>query len=209
MEAVQKPFKGLVDDAYVGKLQLPEFQRKWVWRRSDVLRLYDSVRKDYPIGGFLVLDSGQLNLSPRPFEGSNDDNLASIKQYVLDGQQRITAGLALYYGTGNSHYFLDLDKLWTSAQDAGIDFNDTKLMQEFVATLDDSDGYVYARIQRPTPLDLINQHKMWTPSLADDNQFEDATDRYIKLWPDRENSCVGWSDLSLSSMMDPSCLLPH
>ena len=47
MKAEQAEFRSLVDDAYSGKIRLPEFQRKWVWKRLDVLRLFDSVRKNY------------------------------------------------------------------------------------------------------------------------------------------------------------------
>ena len=33
---------------------LPEFQRGYVWGREDVRRLFDSLYRRYPVGGFLV-----------------------------------------------------------------------------------------------------------------------------------------------------------
>ena len=117
MKASQQGFNGIVQDAHNGKLTLPEFQRNWVWKRSDVLRLFDSIRKNYPIGGFLVLEaSDKINLSPRPFEGLGESSVDNVESYVLDGQQRITAGLALYHGVGKSQYFLALENLWDLAQ---------------------------------------------------------------------------------------------
>ena len=89
MKAQQQGFGDLVEEAYSGRLRLPEFQRPWRWSRA--LRLFDSVRKDYPIGGFLTLESSnKLDLSPRLFEGVQEPGRETITSYVLDGQQRIT-----------------------------------------------------------------------------------------------------------------------
>jgi uncharacterized protein with ParB-like and HNH nuclease domain len=41
-----------------GKLQLPEFQRSYVWNDPDVRSLIASVAKGYPVGALLTLESG-------------------------------------------------------------------------------------------------------------------------------------------------------
>jgi hypothetical protein len=184
MKAIQQDFKSLVDDAHSGKLRLPEFQRDWKWTRPKVLKLYDSVRKDYPIGGFLTLESSdKLNLSPRMFEGI-DEGQTKLESYVLDGQQRITAGLMLYYGTGKSHYFLDLSALWNMATEKNLDYDDLDRLMEFATDLDDDDKYIKGRRASSNPENLlVTSDLLWTPFLTDDFKFSIAKERYLEKHP--------------------------
>ena len=184
MKAVQQGFKSLVDDAYSGKLRLPEFQRDWKWTRAKVLRLFDSVRKDYPIGGFLTLETSELNLSPRLFEGV-EAGQSAIEAYVLDGQQRITAGLMLYYGIGKSHYFLDLKGLWALAVAENLDYDDRDALRGFANDLDEEDKYIKGRIRSANPESLLDSDMLWTPFLTDDFKFSDAKEWYLRRYPDR------------------------
>ncbi len=185
MKSEQAPFKSLVEGAYTGKLRLPEFQRDWKWKRTQVIRLYDSVRKNYPIGGFLTLEASDvLDLSPRLFEGV-DAAQTDIGVYVLDGQQRITAGLTLYYGTGGSHYFLDLKELWDSAVREKLDFDDRERLREFAYELDDEDKYIKGRKRSAAPENLLETDLLWTPILTDDFEFSRAKERYLRRYPDR------------------------
>ena len=187
MKASQQSFRSLVDEAHSGELKLPEFQRKWVWKRLDVLRLFDSVRKNYPIGGFLTLqESDRLNLSPRVFEGVNEKKATNVGAYVLDGQQRITAGLALYYGTGKSHYFLNLQKLWEKANNEKLDYDNEVCLREFANDLDEGDEYIKGRVRSANPESLLeSEHLLWTPNLTNDTKFDIAADRYLTRYPDR------------------------
>jgi len=57
-------------------LLLPEFQRGIVWTAEQVMSLIDSAERGYPLGQLLVWEV---------YEGS------IRRQYVLDGQQRLTA----------------------------------------------------------------------------------------------------------------------
>ena len=185
MKAEQASFKSLVDNAYSGKLVLPEFQRDWKWTRSKVLRLFDSVRKNYPIGGFLTLEKSNIKLSHRLFEGI-EVGQSDIESYVLDGQQRITAGLMLHYGTGKSHYFLDLEGLWKAAMEAGLDYSNTDRLRKFADDLDEEDKYIKGRRWSADPESLLqSRHLLWTPFLTDDNRFLDAKDRYVERYPER------------------------
>ena len=185
MEVKQQAFKGLVNEARLGKLRLPEFQRDWKWNRRQVIRLFDSIRKNYPIGGFLTLEATeQLNLSPRLLSGieSADD---PIESYVLDGQQRMTAGLALYYGKGNSHYFLNLNSLWEAASSVGLDYDNPTALREFADSQDDDGGYLKARREAVSPESLLPSGLFWTPYLTDEFEFSRAKERYLSSFPER------------------------
>jgi uncharacterized protein with ParB-like and HNH nuclease domain len=53
------PFKTLsprnvVDDAVAGRLDIPEFQRGFVWQPEKVKNLLDSLCRDYPVGAILA-----------------------------------------------------------------------------------------------------------------------------------------------------------
>ena len=85
-------------------------------------------------------------MAPRPFQGVVGETEA--EQYVLDGQQRITAGLALYHGDGGSHYFLDLDRLWELLSEYEVDIGDPAATRDFANRIDDGDGYVSGGEQR-------------------------------------------------------------
>ena len=54
-----RSFKDVVDEARKGRLRLPAFQRRWVWNQQKVVKLYDSIRREYPIGSFLFLQSSE------------------------------------------------------------------------------------------------------------------------------------------------------
>lgn len=79
-----------IDDATLGNLNVPEFQRKFVWRPSKVVDLVDSLWRGYPIGTLLVWESAYD--SPRTALGNQGSNL-----WIVDGQQRVTS-LALLFG---------------------------------------------------------------------------------------------------------------
>jgi hypothetical protein len=79
-----------VDDATLGTLNVPEFQRKYVWRPSKVADLVDSLWRGYPIGTLLLWESSYDQ--PRTALGDQGRKL-----WIVDGQQRVTS-LALLFG---------------------------------------------------------------------------------------------------------------
>ena len=82
----------LLSDAHKGNLQLPDFQRSFVWEDEDVRNLIASVAKGYPIGAFLSLQTGgEVRFQPRLLEGVNGSANSSPDQLLLDGQQRLTS----------------------------------------------------------------------------------------------------------------------
>jgi hypothetical protein len=79
-----------IDDATLGILNVPEFQRKYVWRASKVADLVDSLWRGYPIGTLLLWESSYE--SPQTALSSQGRKL-----WIVDGQQRVTS-LALLFG---------------------------------------------------------------------------------------------------------------
>lgn len=83
----------LLENCHKGVIQLPDFQRSWVWDEDRIKSLIASISRAFPIGALMTLDSGgQVNFKPRPVEGAtNEAKLAKPQSLLLDGQQRMTS----------------------------------------------------------------------------------------------------------------------
>src|SRR5947208_3480403 len=83
----------LLEDCHRGVLQLPDFQRSWVWDEDRIKSLVASVSRAFPVGALMTLATGgPVNFKPRPVERAPPD----VKHVVptallLDGQQRMTS----------------------------------------------------------------------------------------------------------------------
>ena len=61
------PLKQLLSQAHSGVLQLPDFQRGWVWDNDHISSLLASISLTYPIGAVMTLQTGNpdVNFLPR------------------------------------------------------------------------------------------------------------------------------------------------
>lgn len=76
-----------------GKIQLPDFQRGWVWDDEHIKGLLASVSLSYPIGAVMLLQTGNndIRFKPRLVEGVHSINGKQPEALILDGQQRLTS----------------------------------------------------------------------------------------------------------------------
>src|SRR5258708_28477671 len=83
----------LLDDCEDGIIQLPDFQRSWVWDEDRIRSLIASVSRAFPIGALMTLETGgEVDFKPRPIEGAPASaNDARPQSPLLDGQQRMTS----------------------------------------------------------------------------------------------------------------------
>ena len=83
----------LLEDCHSGALQLPDFQRSWVWDEDRIKSLIASVSRAFPVGALMTLNTGGgINFKPRPVEGAPDAaKRESPRALLLDGQQRMTS----------------------------------------------------------------------------------------------------------------------
>lgn len=83
----------LLDDCHQGTLQLPDFQRSWVWDEERIKSLIASISRAFPVGALMTLGTGgEVDFKPRPIEGTPDATKKTIPQsLLLDGQQRMTS----------------------------------------------------------------------------------------------------------------------
>src|SRR3954470_22534271 len=84
---------GLINDITTGKLQLPDFQRGWVWDDAHVRSLLASISLSFPIGAVMMLQTGNpdVRFKPRLVEGLALPSPPEPERLILDGQQRLTS----------------------------------------------------------------------------------------------------------------------
>jgi len=150
MEAFDSTKKGLFEllkDVDSGKIQLPDFQRGWVWDDSRIIGLLASVAKSFPIGAVMLLETGNENIrfKTKLVEGVANGKHIKPDMLILDGQQRLTS---LYQSivsnrivtTKNAKgyevkrwYYIDMKKALdeeTDVEEAIFSVNENKIITE-------------------------------------------------------------------------------
>lgn len=115
----------LIKPIQSGDIQLPEFQRDYVWSKRQKSELIESLFQRHPVGTLLLLELNdespmfawtELEGTSIPQErsyivkGKRNDQAKPPRQLILDGQQRLTTLAQLLTNPGTSKYtsFLDL-----------------------------------------------------------------------------------------------------
>ena len=93
----------LIDFIEKNNVDIPEFQRGYVWKEIQVKKLFDSLVKRYPIGTFIIWETNQKKIGQRNLF-STEPMKGHKRYFILDGQQRL---LTLYY-LCKQKKFLDL-----------------------------------------------------------------------------------------------------
>ena len=82
----------LLKDISFGKIQLPDFQRGWVWDDDHIKSLLVSIARSFPVGAIMLLEAGgDAQFKERPIEGVQLTNPSRAEKLILDGQQRLTS----------------------------------------------------------------------------------------------------------------------
>lgn len=112
-------------------IRLPDFQRDFRWRLSDIDELLVSMRNGFPIGTFLFwgMKEAADSIPSRAFEKVNTsgkDN-SPINALVLDGQQRLSSLYQLFYSEftkpkdrSETKFFLKVNELLKGNVDESI-----------------------------------------------------------------------------------------
>ncbi len=84
--------KNLLADVANGKIQLPDFQRGWVWDNARIQGLLASISRGFPVGAVMTLDAAsEIRFKTRPIEGVCISSDIQPTTFLLDGQQRLTS----------------------------------------------------------------------------------------------------------------------
>jgi uncharacterized protein with ParB-like and HNH nuclease domain len=91
-DITQYPLLDILKDIKTGRIQLPDFQRDWVWNDFQVRRVLASISLAYPIGAVMMLQQGnhQQQFKPRLIDSVTNPSPQPPSLLILDGQQRLT-----------------------------------------------------------------------------------------------------------------------
>ena len=190
----QFEFQNVLRKASEGKWALPEFQRDFKWKISQTVLLFDSLRSGFPLGNFLLANPSSFGQS-KPFQFAKTSEASDLEYFVLDGQQRITAGIQLFYPneeTQKTFYFLSLENLNATLQgwleNTGKKIDDDDAIREFGdKILEADDGYLVGRSNVKDTWELFIKKKLiFTPFLIgeNENRWDMERERYLKKYPD-------------------------
>lgn len=108
----------LVKKINTGEMQIPDFQRDWVWSDEQIKSLIESVIRGFPINSIMLLecDTDNIKFSCKPIKGVSTS--AAPKYLILDGQQRLTSLFGALYSKNpvelpddtKRFYYVDIKK---------------------------------------------------------------------------------------------------
>lgn len=148
MKTNDRKITELMDGIHYGKIQLPDFQRGWVWDDNRIKGLIASITNGYPVGAAMFLEYGNedIRFKYRVIEGAKVSSVIP-DELILDGQQRLTsiytslfAEMPVNTRTENGKnikrfYYIDIEKAVSTSidrEDAIISVPETrKVTSEF------------------------------------------------------------------------------
>ena len=90
-DSTKRSLPDILSDIVKGKIQLPDFQRGWVWDDDHIRSLLVSIARSFPVGAVMLLETGgEARFQLRPVEGVDLLPGSNPELLILDGQQRLT-----------------------------------------------------------------------------------------------------------------------
>lgn len=91
-DSTKQLLSSVLEEITTGKIQLPDFQRGWIWDDEHVRSILVSIARSFPIGAVMMLDFGNDNLFQiRPIENVILSDGTLPQKLILDGQQRLSS----------------------------------------------------------------------------------------------------------------------
>lgn len=111
MQTNDRPISELMISINKGAIQLPDFQRGWVWEDVRIKALIASITNNYPVGAAMFLEYGNDNIrfKYRVIEGVTATDVIPT-ELILDGQQRLTSIYSSLYSRNAVHTRTDKGK---------------------------------------------------------------------------------------------------
>lgn len=85
-DSTKRSLPDILSDIVKGKIQLPDFQRGWVWDDDHIRSLLVSIARSFPVGAVMLLETGgEARFQLRPVEGVELPPGSSPELLILDG----------------------------------------------------------------------------------------------------------------------------
>jgi len=160
-DSTKTPLPEIIKQITEGKLQLPEFQRGWVWDNDHVRSLLISIARSFPVGAVMLLETGgDIRFQVRPIENiSFAGQIPAPERLILDGQQRLTSLTQVLALESPVKTFKEKDKPISRFYyiDITAAIEDEHLDDAFVAV--ETDRMIKTNFGRDVVLDLSSRQK--------------------------------------------------
>ncbi len=182
----QPSLKKLLDEIVEGKIQLPDFQRGWVWDDERIKDLLVSIARSFPVGAVMLLETGgEVQFQMRPVEGVDLPAEVKPELLILDGQQRLTTltqAIALSTAVDTRtikgkpikrHYYFDINKALEGPE----------YIEEAIVSVNENKR-ILANFDRDVVLDLstpeLECRQMYFPcdQILNSDKWEEALQEY-------------------------------
>jgi hypothetical protein len=178
----------------LGELQLPEFQRKYIWYPGDKKALIESIFNGYPIGSLLLLeidpakpmfawsmlDSLTLSNKEKIFEKKKKKS--PPKYLILDGQQRLTTlGQIVLNAHGTNSYFLKTDVIFKKWLEGGKIKKQSEILKWMEEDIEFSEIISISKFDE-NPMDRFKRKNRWISLTVLINEEDFQTEK---------NKCIG------------------
>lgn len=131
----------IVKQAVSKNVDIPEFQREFVWDPEQVKLLAESLYRDYPVGSFLLWDNSA-------YQEAKTAQASQASLWIVDGQQRTTALCLL----------LDLKPYWWDGSES---WNKARERYEVMVNLLPDNGDDRLEFALPNP--IRRRDPRWVP----------------------------------------------
>ena len=178
----------LVTKVKEGDIKLPKFQRPFVWKQEDILKLLDSIYFGYPIGSILLWLSkeklasertiGDLKIDERPDEYPTN--------YLLDGQQRLSSLCGALYWDGSNK-----DSIWNICFDL--------INEEFLYPDDNWKPEYFPLNKLLKTMDFINELKKYE-NHPQKNKIVKSAENLLNAVKDYKIAAVRIGDMSIDEV---------
>ncbi|HUW08067.1 MAG TPA: DUF262 domain-containing protein [Williamwhitmania sp.] len=205
-DSTKRSLYEILKDVNSGKIQLPDFQRGWVWDDNRIKGIIASVAKSFPIGAVMLLETGNesIRFKTKPVEGVLGINGTKPDMLILDGQQRITS---LYQAiitnravtTRNTKgyeirrwYYIDMVKAMdpsTDLEEAIFSINENKIVtanigRDIVLNLT-KEEYEYKNLMYPVC--MVDEYSVWRKGF---NKYWNHASEKSEFWDDFEEKII-------------------
>lgn len=205
----EKQLSEILQNISEGLIQLPEFQRDWVWDDNHIKQIIISLCNNFPVGAVMFLETGgPTKFKSRFFSGINTQEEKEPQYLVLDGQQRLTSILnALYLRkevttknlqnkTIKRFYYLNINELCSNS----IDWDNVVISV-------DEDKQIKKDFGKYIELDLSSQEKeikqkfFPTNIIFDEMSFSEWRQNYQNYYLNNEKNKI-IDNLNLFSLLE-------
>ena len=173
-----------------GSLQLPDFQRGWVWDDERIKALVYSIIHNFPVGAAMFLEYGNndIKFKYKPLEGS-EVNSCVPTELILDGQQRLTSIFNSMYSSAPVRtqtdkgkrivrfYYLDIEK----ALDAKADVSEVVLSVPETRIITANFGRDIL-LDLSTPENEFREKKFPLNNILDSTKYLNWQNQYYASW---------------------------